>query len=50
MAAIADDAADVFSDFHVGLAYGLSVLLQSPAFLFRAELGEPDPDHESELR
>lgn len=49
-AIIADHAAEVMADFHVGLRYGLSLLLQSPNFLFRAELGEPDPDHGGELR
>lgn len=42
-AALATGAAEVLGDFHEGLVYALAGLLQSPSFLFRVELGEPDP-------
>jgi hypothetical protein len=41
---ISAEAAAVLDDFYGGLSYGLAAVLQSPNFLFRAELGEPDPD------
>ena len=41
---IAGTAAGVLGDFHEGLQYALAVLLQSPDFLFRVELGEDAPD------
>jgi hypothetical protein len=31
-------------DFYAGIEYGLAVLLQSPNFLFREEIGVPDPE------
>jgi len=31
------------NDYFSGLEYGLAVLLQSPHFLYRAEIGTPDP-------
>lgn len=43
-------AADTLGDFHAGLAYGVAALLQSPNFLYRVELGEPDPDVPGERR
>ena len=36
-------AAAALGDFDAGLVYGLSAVLQSPNFLYRAERGEPDP-------
>ncbi len=39
---VAGMAADALGDFHEGLSFGLAALLQSPYFLFRVELGEPD--------
>ncbi|MET0390049.1 MAG: DUF1588 domain-containing protein [Polyangiales bacterium] len=47
---LADDAAKTLNDFHAGLEFALAGLLQSPSFLFRAELGEPDPDDAKRLR
>ena len=41
---IADQAQDVLGSFDAGLNYALATVLQSPHFLFRVELGEPDPD------
>jgi len=43
LVAIAEQAEDVLDDFDAGLNYALSAVLQSPHFLFRVELGEPDP-------
>jgi hypothetical protein len=47
---ISDDAATALGDFHEGLAFGIAAILQSPNFLFRAELGETDPDVPGTLR
>ncbi len=38
---LAGNAATTLTDFHRGLEYALSVMLQSPHFLFRVELAEP---------
>ncbi|MDB4929560.1 MAG: Cellulose-binding domain protein [Myxococcaceae bacterium] len=38
---LAGNAATTLGDFHRGLEYALSAMLQSPNFLFRAELAEP---------
>jgi hypothetical protein len=35
-------AVAVVDDFHAGLEYVVSAMLQSPYFLYRAEIGEPD--------
>ena len=40
LVATADRAAVVLDDFHEGLAYGLSAILQSPDFLYRPAFGE----------
>ncbi len=40
LVAIANDAASTLGDFYDGLEFALAGLLQSPNFLFRAELGE----------
>ena len=39
-----------FGDVNVALKYGAASVLQSPNFLFRVELGVPDPDVPSLLR
>ncbi len=39
---VAGAAADVLGDFYEGLSFGLAALLESPYFVFRVELGEPD--------
>ncbi len=36
--------------FEKGLAYGISALLQSPQFLYRSAVGEPDPENPGKLR
>jgi hypothetical protein len=38
---IATSAGATLGDFHDGLEFGIALLLQSPSFLFREELGEP---------
>lgn len=42
LVAIADEAALVLEDFHAGLEWALSALLQSPHFMFRREVGDGD--------
>ena len=37
-------AGSLLGDDYKGLEYGIAAMLQSPNFLFRVELGEPDPD------
>jgi hypothetical protein len=44
LVALADRAASTLGDFHEGLVYALSAMLQSPHFLFRVEVGAEDPD------
>lgn len=36
--------------FEKGLAYGVAALLQSPQFLYRAAVGEPDPERPGQKR
>lgn len=43
LSATATTAAAVLGTFDQGLEYALAAILQSPSFLFRVELGEPDP-------
>jgi hypothetical protein len=47
---VADEAAETLSDFYQGLEFALAAVLQSPSFLFRVELGEPDPENNTRLR
>ncbi len=47
---LANQAAETKGDFYAGLAYGLAELLDSPNFLFRKDVAEPDPDHAGQLR
>ena len=42
---VAQLASTQLGDFHEGLAFALAALLQSPNFLYRVELGEPDPSN-----
>jgi hypothetical protein len=42
-AGIATAASMTIGNFYGGLEYGLAGLLQSPHFIYRAEIGEPDP-------
>ena len=50
LVAIAGGSATALDDFDDGLGYALSALLQSPNFLFRVELGEPDPERAGAYR
>jgi hypothetical protein len=43
-------AAETLDDFYEGLSFGIAGLLTSPHFIFRAEVGEVDPDDEAVLR
>lgn len=47
---IATTAAAELGDFYDGLEFGIAALIQSPNFLFRIELGEPDPEQPERLR
>jgi hypothetical protein len=48
--AIADEAADTKKDFYTGLAFGLAQFLDSPDFIFRKDMVEPDPSDKTKLR
>jgi hypothetical protein len=48
--ALANDAQTKLASFDEGLEMAISGILTSPNFLFRIELGEPDPDHPGWLR
>lgn len=50
LTAIARDGATTLESFDQGLALVIAAMLQSPRFLFRAELGEPDPERPGVLR
>ena len=41
LVAIASEAAERLGDFHEGLAFAVATVLQSPNFIFRAEVGRP---------
>jgi len=41
---LAVSASQTLGDFYDGLEFALAAMLQSPNFLYRVELGEPDPD------
>lgn len=47
---IAGQAGEVLDDFYEGLEFGIAAIVQSPNFLFRVELGEPDPEVEGARR
>jgi len=47
---IFDQSATALGDFYAGLEFAMAALLQSPNFLFRVEVGEPDPGDPSRLR
>ncbi|MDB5392740.1 MAG: hypothetical protein JWM91_246 [Rhodospirillales bacterium] len=48
--AMAGEAAEAKGDFYTGLAYGLAELLDSPNFIFRKDVAEPDPSASGKLR
>jgi len=43
-AGLATQAAKTLDDFYDGLEFAIAAVLQSPHFLFRVEVGEPDPE------
>lgn len=43
-------ASSELGDFHDGLEFAVAAVLQSPHFLYRVELGEPDPERAGQLR
>ncbi|MCA9544966.1 MAG: DUF1592 domain-containing protein, partial [Myxococcales bacterium] len=45
-----DEAAAALGDFHGALVFPVARVLQSPHFLFRSELGEPDPERPGQRR
>jgi hypothetical protein len=47
---VATQAATTLGTFDLGIEYAMAAILQSPSFLFRTELGEPDPDAAGWLR
>jgi hypothetical protein len=49
-AKVVDTAGDALGDPWVGVEYAVAAMLQSPMFLYRAELGEPDPAVPGRLR
>jgi hypothetical protein len=50
MVQVGHAAAVALADPLQGLRYALASMLQSPSFLFRVEVGEPDPDHPGQRR
>lgn len=44
------EASDTLGSFYEGMEFGVAALLQSPDFIMRPELGEPDPDAPGKLR
>ena len=48
--ALGQKAGLAYKDFHQGLAFVISGLLQSPFFVYQVELGEPDPADATRLR
>jgi hypothetical protein len=50
LANIATSSATTLGDFYDGLELAVGAILQSPYFLYRIELGEPDPANPNRLR
>ena len=50
LAEIATTTGGALGDPWAGAGYAISALLQSPHFLFRVEVGEPDPEEPARLR
>jgi len=48
--AVAHTASITLKSFYAGLEMSLAGMLESPQFLFRTELAEPDPDHPGAYR
>jgi hypothetical protein len=49
-AGVAQTAAGVLGDFYQGMEFGLAAILQSVPFLYRVEVGEPDPKDSKRYR
>ena len=47
---VANDAAVGLKDFYSGLGIALATMLESPKFLFRQEIAEPDTEHSGQYR
>ncbi len=47
---VANDSAKTVGNFYTGLASGLAGMLETPEFLFVADVTEPDPDHAGQRR
>ena len=47
---VAGQSAETVHDFYAGLASGLAGMLETPEFLFIADVPEPDPDHAGQRR
>jgi len=47
---VANDSAMGLKDFYSGLGIALATMLESPKFLFRQEIAEPDTDHSGQYR
>jgi hypothetical protein len=47
---VAGQSAGTVHDFYAGLASGLAGMLETPEFLFIADMSEPDPDHPGQRR
>jgi hypothetical protein len=50
MTALAGTAASTLGDFYDGLEFAIAGLLQAPDFLYRVELGSPDPALDGDVR
>ena len=48
--AVANEAGKALSNFYDGIATSLAIMLESPRFLFREEMAEPDPDNAGSMR
>ena len=50
LAAVTTGAGATLGDFYLGAEFGVAALLQAPSFLYRATVGEDDPDRPGERR
>lgn len=50
VSAVVTTAGAAFGSFQQGVAYGVARMLQSPHFLYRPAVGEPDPDNPGKKR
>jgi hypothetical protein len=47
---VAGEATEALGSFYAGLETSLAIMLESPRFLFREEVSEPDPDNAGQFR